>query len=399
LRVLYLNHTSLISGGEQCLFDTLEALPAGVDAVVACPPGALTVALEARGVRIIPVTGTAGSLRLHPVHTPLAIVQLLRAAAEVMLASRRLRIDVIHANSLRAGLVAVLASQLGGPPAIVHAHDRLPPSRASDAVNTVIARGATTVLAISRYTARPFEARGARRVVVGWNPLNVERFKPGCGRPKEFRREIGLSDEMLVGMVGQITPWKGQAEAIGAMAHVVRELPDAHLAIVGAPTFVSRATRHDNEAYLRRLHELVRVNDLDGRVHFTGARVDVVSAMEACDVLVVPSHAEPFGRVVIEAMALSRPVIATNVGGPAEYLTDGRDGVLLPPCRPAEWGRSTIELLNAPYVREALGRRARETVAAKFSAGTYVSRLVAVYREAIACRGGRRADPRPSAHR
>ena len=106
--------------------------------------------------------------------------------------------------------------------------------------------------------------------------------------------------------------------------------------------------RYDNEAFLESLRRLAAQLGVADRVAFLGEREDVPDILAALDLLLVPSWEEPFGRVVIEAMSMSVPVIATNVGGPAEVVRDGEDGILLPPGRPATWAAVAFELLSDP---------------------------------------------------
>ena len=91
MRVLYVNHTAHVSGGERSLLAFLGAHPAGLEPALACPRGQLSEDAEGLGVRVVPVTGTAGSLRLHPVHTPRAVAEMGVAAAQVARAARRHR--------------------------------------------------------------------------------------------------------------------------------------------------------------------------------------------------------------------------------------------------------------------------------------------------------------------
>src|SRR5207302_5178465 len=97
------------------------------------------------------------------------------------------------------------------------------------------------------------------------------------------------------------------------------------LLVVGSPKFTSGATRLDNRAYLDELHRLVAELGLDDTVLFLGEREDVPEILAATDLVLVPSWEEPFGRAIVETMAMGVPVIATSIGGPAEIISDGVD--------------------------------------------------------------------------
>ncbi|HTR88682.1 MAG TPA: hypothetical protein VMG62_01065, partial [Solirubrobacteraceae bacterium] len=109
MRVLYVNHTAEVSGSERSMLSLLAALPESVQACVATPPGALDEAVRALGLAVTPIASTTGSLRLHPLHTPRALAEMSRAALQLHGAARRQRAEVVHANSIRAGIELALA--------------------------------------------------------------------------------------------------------------------------------------------------------------------------------------------------------------------------------------------------------------------------------------------------
>ena len=176
----------------------------------------------------------------------------------------------------------------------------------------------------------------------------------------------------VLALVGQITPWKGQEEAVRAIARVRAAYPSAILLLVGEAKFVSRATRYDNRSYLRRLHETVAELGLGDAVRFLGEREQVPDILRACDVALLPSWEEPFGRAVVEAMAMGTPVIATSVGGPAEIIRDGVDGVLVAPRRTDELAAAIIELLaDEPAAVRWVSRHGRRRSSASDATGRW----------------------------
>ena len=152
MRVLYVNHTAEVSGAECSLLSLLAGLPDTVDSLVATPRGRLDTEARRLGLATTSIPGTTGSLRLHPLHTPRALGEMTAAAVSVRLAARRHRADLIHANSIRAGIVLGLARVPSA--SIVHVRDCLPPGGVTTATMRLIAATATTVVANSEYTAR-----------------------------------------------------------------------------------------------------------------------------------------------------------------------------------------------------------------------------------------------------
>ncbi len=386
MRVLYVNHTAQVSGAERSLLSLLAALPETVQPLVATPPGRLAGAVEDLGIPTTSVTGTAGSLRLHPLHTPRALAELSVAALQVRLASRRAGVEVVHANSIRAGLVLALARP--APSAtVVHVRDCLPPSLLARATLRLIAATATTVVANSHYTARAVQALAPRaRVEVVHNPVDLVRWDPARIDRAAARARLGEAGErrLLLGVVAQLSPWKGQDTAIEALRLLCAQGLDAHLLLIGSAKFVARATRFDNESYVAALRAQVADAGLQQRVSWLGEREDVPEFVRALDVLLLPSWEEPFGRALIEAMALGVPVVATNVGGPPEIVEDGREGYLLPPREPSAWARALVRLAEDPERGREMGRAGRRRVEREFSVAGHVAAVCEVYERAAA---------------
>ncbi|MDQ3728752.1 MAG: glycosyltransferase family 4 protein [Actinomycetota bacterium] len=384
MRILSVNHTSRQSGAELSLLGSLAALPATVETSLVCPEGPLAEAARTIGIPVAPIREIEGSLRLHPWHTPRAVTAMAGASRIVRRRARSLAADLIHANSTRAALVATLAARAGGPPVVVSVHDCLPAGPAAELTRRVINAGAAMVLANSRYTAktlRPTHNGPPIRIV--YPPVELERFDPEKVDRAQARARLGVEGSAAVlGVVAQLTPWKDQDTALRTLARVRRARPDAILFLVGEAKFVSKASRYDNEAYVRSLHRRVAELGLGDAVEFLGHREDVPEVLRAFDLLLVPSWEEPFGMSMIEAMAMGTPVLATEVGGPSEVIEDGRNGCLLPPRRPEIWAQAAESVLGQPDLRMRLGREGRRT-AGRFSLDRHVDALVASYREVL----------------
>jgi glycosyltransferase involved in cell wall biosynthesis len=391
VKVLYVSHTAVVSGAERSLLDLLGALPRTVAPLLATPAGPLQVLAQERGIATTAIVGTAGSLRLHPLHTPRALAQMAVAGWQVRRAAARHGADVVHANSIRAGIVLAFA-RLRATPTIVHVRDCLPRGRVSTATLRLIAATATTVVANSAYTAASvLAAAPSARVEVVHNAVDLRRFDPEAIDRAQARTRLGRAGErrLLLGVVAQLSPWKGQDTAIEALSLLCREGLDAQLLLVGSAKFVASSTRFDNEDYVARLHELVAAADLEDRVSWLGEREDVAQIVRALDVLLLPSWEEPFGRALIEAMALGVPVVATDVGGPREIVQEGREGYLVAPRQPDAWARAIARVAQSADGGAAMGRAGRERAAQLFTIARHVHATLDCYERAIAQTGGR----------
>lgn len=183
------------------------------------------------------------------------------------------------------------------------------------------------------------------------------------------------AERPLVVMVGRLQRWKGMDVLIRAMPAVLRGIPDATAVIVGG----KHALEPEYEA---ELQALVQAENLEDRVLLVGHQTNVPVWMQAADVIVHASDHEPFGIVVIEAMALGKAIVAGAEGGPSEVVTSGRDGFLTPFGDTDALANRLIALLNDPGLRERVGQAARLR-ANDFAPGRYARSLVAVLRQFV----------------
>ncbi|HST54655.1 MAG TPA: glycosyltransferase family 4 protein [Solirubrobacteraceae bacterium] len=386
MRVLYVNHTAEVSGAERSLLSLLEGLPDTVEPLLATPPGRLAGAARELGVRTATIPGTAGSLRLHPLHTSRALGEMGGAAHRLRSIAQRHGSELVHANSIRAGIVLGLA-RVAPTPTVIHIRDCLPPGPVTTATMRLIAAAATTVVANSEYTANWVRSTAPSAAVeVVHNPVDLRRWDPERIDRLSARARLGAAGErqLLLGVVAQLTPWKGQDTAIDALRLLCEQGVDAHLLLIGSAKFVARATRFDNQGYEQRLRAQVASARLEDRVSWLGEREDVPELVRALDVLLLPSWEEPFGRALIEAMALNVPVVATSVGGPPEIIEDGREGFLVAPRDPQAWADALRRIADEPRRGWELGRAGRRRVESEFSLEHHVAAMMGVYERALA---------------
>ncbi|MFN0099230.1 MAG: glycosyltransferase family 4 protein [Gemmatimonadaceae bacterium] len=182
---------------------------------------------------------------------------------------------------------------------------------------------------------------------------SLERFDAVRGEsPRALREQLGLPvDGPLIGIVGRLQRWKGMHTVISALPAVHYTHPDAKVVVVGGS--------HNTEpSYGEELRALADVRGVGDAVHFAGFQADVPRWMQAMDIVVHASDREPFGIVVVEAMALGKPVIAGALGGPAEVLGDGEHGQLVAFEDDAAMSRAIMRYLDDPEFATRCGAAA-----------------------------------------
>lgn len=378
MRVLFANHTASMSGAEHAMLRLLEAVRDEHEVAVACPEaGALPEALERAGIRRLALPAFEASFRPHPLHTPHGMARLGWGGIVLAALARRLGAQVLYANTTRAALMGGVARRLGGPPLVVRVHDLLPRSAFGRAVRGAIAASADAVLAVSDYTAERFND-GLRHPLAArvYNGIDLTRFDPARVAPARLGEELGLGpDALLLGQVAQITPWKGQAEAIRIVFELRRRGLDAHLVIVGEIAFAGRQVRYDNTTYLRRLHQLVDELELADVVHFLGSRQDVPALLRAFDLSLLPSWEEPAALAVVESLAMGTPAFVSVPGGAAEIVEDGVSGRTLPVGQPEVWAAAIHETLRDPEAVARMSTQAPKS-AARFRQEAHAEEIV-----------------------
>lgn len=382
-RVLFVDHETRLSGGERDLLELVGALGAEIEAHVALPgEGPLADALRDAGATVHIVAMDHALLRTSRwelARRPWLLARRAGAAAgaAVRLArlARRVRPHIVHSNSQKAHLLAVPAALACGAPHVWHVHDILEEGWLKRAFTAVAALRAARVVAISQATAEPFRrSRAGGRVRVVYPGVRATRVADD--ERLTWRRKLGARDgEALVGMVGQIARWKGQDVFCAAARLVASRRRDVRFVIVGECLFPQNEA--DFEAHL---HRLVADWGLAGRIAFTGPIDPIDPVMAALDVFVHASRLpEPFGRVIVEAMAQGTPVVATAAGAGPELVAPGA-GILVEPGCPEALADAVLALLGTADPGHAERVRA---AAARFSVAANAAGIAAVWEELV----------------
>ncbi len=283
---------------------------------------------------------------------------LMHAAAGVWRLSRFIRSqqpDLVHTHSLKADIMAGLAARIARVPVIWHVRDQIEPNYlprpmvqfyrglARVVPSLVIANSQSTLQTVHLPSGKP------AAVVYSGIPMPPEP----APRPPDGQIKIGL--------VGRLAQWKGQHIFLQAAAAVHKKCSQARFALIGAALF-------GEEEYEQSLHQLCRQLQLEDVVEWQGFRTDVMQAMGELDIVVHASVTpEPFGQVVIQGMALAKPVVATAGGGVLESMVDGETGLLAPMNDAEKMADALLWLIEHPAEAAEMGKKGRARVEALFT--------------------------------
>lgn len=186
--------------------------------------------------------------------------------------------------------------------------------------------------------------------------------EPGAAELDELRSGLSLpADAIVVGIVGRLFAWKGHHLLLRAIADIRREEPRVH------GLFVGGGGHRADPSYEAHLAGLVERYGLQDHVTFTGQVPDASPYLRLMDVFVNASSPEPFGLVVLEAMASGVPVVAVDAGGPAEIIEQGVSGLLTPSSDPADLAAALVPLVRDPELRADLAQNGRERYRSRFT--------------------------------
>jgi glycosyltransferase involved in cell wall biosynthesis len=269
--------------------------------------------------------------------------------------AREQSIDIIHSHVARDyPLTAFASARAGNIPYVLTRHVLFP----LKSVQRLILRRASRVIAVSRAVAASLHEQqvfAADKIVIIPNGINIERFAETAGPRTHPLDNVKDVTKLLVGMVGHLAPIKGQEDFVRAAAIVAAERTDIDFIIAGE----DKARSGEHRAAIESLIAQLKLNK---RIQLLGWLDDVRRLLRSLDLFVSPSRSEPFGLVIVEAMASGVPVVATLSEGAREIIENGVTGRLVPLEDPDALAQVIKELLADPAERQRLSVNALDVV-------------------------------------
>lgn len=290
--------------------------------------------------------------------------------------ARKHHINIIHLNNMLGGqLAGIIAAKLMRIPCIAHLRD----FEQEHVIPITYAKMIDHHIAISSAIKDNLLRLGVpeERISIIHDAIDINDFNDNISTDY-LSSELQLSsNKKSFGIFGRIVEWKGIREFILAAQTVCRKITDARAYIVGGPSDVG-------QEYLSKTKELVRELGLESKVIFTGYRKDVPALMKHMDVIVHAStKPEPFGMVLIEAMAMGKPVVATRAGGPLDIVVDGQTGFLVEMGNSEDMAKKIVQLLLDNNLCKVMGQKGRQRVIRQFSKERYAQQVQEVYENVL----------------
>jgi glycosyltransferase involved in cell wall biosynthesis len=380
-RIIHIHTLPVISGSGLNTYLTMRGMDrTAYEVELACAPGGKLIDLiRGQGMKVRLFKNLVQPL--HPLKDLLGLIDLTRFL-------RRKRYHIVHTHNSKAGFIGRLAAKWAGVPIIVHTvhgfafHDREPAWRQILFRNLerLASRWCDKMVFISQplidWALRDRITR-REKILKIYSGIELDHFKPVPDEEKKALKEAwGIREEApVVGMVSKLWEGKGHTTLIHAFEGLKQEIPEAVLVIVG-------------EGHLRdKLADLVDRLGLEGSVLFTGFQMDVRRTIATFDVAVLPSFFEGMGRVLLEAMAMGKPVVASSVGGIPDLVHHGKNGLLVTPGSVSELKSGLLTLIRNKALAEEMGKEGRNRISEEFSAGRMAQSIEKLYRELLQNKG------------
>jgi len=366
--ILFIHHVTTFSGGaEKYLNDLVSVLdPRYKVFFISQEPGALSERLDKLGAF------------LHFQKFP--AFRKIKNFLSKWIAARRLSkfcsahdIHLICSNCYRVTPYAVIAARALAIPSVTIIHDFV----SEEKLKNFYVFDCALLVTVSKGLSHAWESAFKREMVTVYNGMDTEQFIQQANKEKSFRQESGIpTGHKIVGMVGNFAPIKNHKLFLEAMKIVAASCADVAFVIVGDSLGVENLSLQDLKNEAKKI-------GLEGKVIFTGHRDDVPSILKSFDICVLPSAKEPFGRVVMEAMAMGVAVVATDSGGPGEIIEDGISGIIRQPDDCPGIAQAVLALLADDQRRKELGVKGQERVRRSFNLKNTVCRFNDIFEKLL----------------
>lgn len=377
--ILFVNPNSIMSGSEFSLLSLLENIDRKRFNPVLLLPEVGPFYNKVNEINIETIT-LPSMIRFGERYRISKLPRIATSLFSLMHIIKKKRIRLVHSNSPRASYLGGMAARLSSIPSVTHIRD-IHLSPFSHSVKARLLGSLTdTIVAVSSATKNSIlnvTSSLESKIVVIHNGVNIQRLD---NRPiRDVRIEFGIpKNTRVIGSVGLIHPVKGHDILIKASALIKKFFPSIKVFIVGS-------TLLDGEkSFKNELDRLVKDLGLEENVIFTGFREDVFDFISAMEVMVHPAtYPDPLPRILLEASALKKTIVATRVGGVPEIFVHNVSALLVKPSDPNSLANAVVSLLNDEEMAKRFALAARQKIEKSFNIEKHVAEMSAIYEKLL----------------
>ena len=364
INILHIYQNSKIGGVQQQLLSLLKAYNREWFHPIFCclgPKEEMGKEIERTGIEFIPLN----KLRYNR-FSPGIVLELYRLM-------KKKQIHVVRTHRYRSNLYGRLAAFLAGVPVIiasVHDNYRTDKRLKRIIMNRILSKITDKIVAVSEDVKKDilrYDSIDPSKIEVIPNGIDVERFNPERNTT-DIRKEFSLEeDDIVIGFIGRIVPAKGLEYLLNALPYLKEEFKNIKLLIVGEGSLVEE------------LKERAKKNNIFDNILFTGRRRDIPEILASINIFVMPSIAEGLPNALLEAMAMGKPIVTTEVGGIPEIVKNGFNGLLVPPRDTVSLSKAIKELISNDQLATKMGQAARDLVRDNLSIKAIAQKWQSIY--------------------
>ncbi len=369
-KILFITSTQLYWGSEKSLTLLAKSIIESFDIHILTVDGPLVTDLNKYNIPY--------GLFTNVTLTKLTFLSFLKLSYRLSRFIKKNEFDIIHANDLISSQYSILASKTANIKSVAHIRDPYL-SRTLKRNNITILKMADRIIAVSKSVKKELVEAGIidKKISVVYDAVELsEKDNSNRSRLKIRKKLLGYSEDNLIGICGRIVPIKGHIYLFKALPDILKRFKSTRILVVGEAPY-------DGKYYLKKIKKAALDLGVNNYITFLGFRDDIQLLMKCLDILVVPSIAEPFGMVVIEAMAAKTPVVASSVGGMLEIIDDKETGLLVPPKDPSQIATAILNLLSNKTYTMFIVNNAEKKVKKLFSVKVQKSKIQKIYNELL----------------
>jgi len=351
----------------------------GYEISVVCSPGKWIKEIESYGIKVKPIEMKR---KISPIFDLIALFRLISFF-------KKEKFDIVHTHTPKASLLGQLAAKIAGVPIVVNTNhgfyfqkgDFWLKRKFFIFIEKIAANFSDLIFSINK---EDIETAIKEKICnsdlikysgdgVDLSHFNRERFSQQFIENK--KREFGIDpSKKIIGIVARLVEEKGYLELFEAFKKILNEFPNTLLLVIG-PKEPEKRDAIDPE--------IVKNYNIEEKVMFLGERTDVDEIYPLMDIFVLPSRREGLGLSILEASAMERPVVVTDIRGCREAVDNGKTGILVPPKNPAKLAEALIYLLSNPEIAREMGKAGREKVKREFNEVLVFDRIKKEYQKLI----------------
>ncbi len=367
-KILIISTSKFISGAEISLIDFIKQTQFKNDYFLAISPGS-----ELKNLPVFCKTFFLPFKWINRTFNPLRNLQIVWSLVRSTVLLNRIidqfGIELIYANSFKAALYGVLVRFCTGKKLIWHVRDNMN----YRLLKLFLVKNSDAIITVSDHISKQF-LTNLRKTYLVYTGINTIIWQPSIKYKKNSLVFKGHKKQgVIIAYIAQITRWKNHIDFIKIAKHIVKCGDNLQFLIIGDDL------SGKEKMYKNELHEYVKSNNISSWMNFIGYRSDIRDVMGQIDILVHTAIDEPFGRVLIEAMAMEKPVVAYNCGGPKEIVVDNETGFLVDPFDVNCISEKIKLLIENRELRLKFGRAGRTRVVEKFNIERYVDEMEMVF--------------------